>query len=141
MLVASRGGQSTARSIEIMSNAEKLRFHHSDIGRTGGDLSSHCHPELAQELRMICIENPSPTRSFPTCVIGQPATLAMPDIFNRASINTRHARRVLSGIHFGFVSDGSPLTTCGDATAENVASTEQAWPDKRSSDFHTFMKR
>ncbi len=26
----------------------------------------------------------------------------------------RHARHGLSGNHLGFVSDGSPLTTCGD---------------------------
>ncbi len=34
---------------------------------------------------------------------------------NRASIVLpRHSRHCLSGIHLGFVSDGSPLTTGGD---------------------------
>jgi hypothetical protein len=32
----------------------------------------------------------------------------------RASISSCHARRLLSGIHLGCVSDGSPLQTCGD---------------------------
>jgi len=42
--------------------------------------------ELAEGHSMICIGNPSPSQLFPTCVIGNPSTLVMPDIFNRASI-------------------------------------------------------
>jgi hypothetical protein len=83
-------------------------------------------PKLAEWLKMTCIGNPSP---FPV----------MPDIVNLNSLplcharhsssgiypQRRHSRHVLSGISLGFLSDGSPLTTCGD--------------DRRERSFPTFV--